>query len=64
MRLWLRALAESLQPVTRGTSLAPWPHCSLFLAVREGNTEEQRRKDCWAINRFYTSAYTHLGNTA
>lgn len=45
-------------------SLAPWPCHSLFLAVREGNAEEQRRKDWWAINRFYTSAYTQLGNTA
>lgn len=35
-------------------SLPPWPHHSLFLAVREGNTEEQRREDCWAINRFYS----------
>lgn len=51
VRLCLRALAEAGQPVTRGTV---WPPCQ-FLAVREGNTWEQRRKDCWAINRSYTA---------
>lgn len=55
---WVRATCD------KRDSLAPWPHHSLLLAVREGNTEEQSRKGCWAINRFYTSAYTQLGNTA
>lgn len=39
------AVAEPGQPDGESDSLVPCPQLTLFIAVREGNEEEQRRKD-------------------